>query len=328
MKKNIVYLNLDDLQKLYGLSPKLLKKLKKKRKKRKKGQKGIKFDKIKDSQMPGVQYQSFKNNNSNLDTQFLKDQIKSIEDKQNKLLITDVQPNMVNNKLLMDLKQDNANIKTGLVKMYNDAGSSYNYTYDAINELQSSIKSIKNNLTDPFYKKSGNFTVNTRDNIGDFSNNNNLSDPNQKEEDKQTYNRLSQISEEIETPSLFTNIELSSLFYDEVPDVMQPNTEQEKPEVITENITEDLPDETLSFSSKKDRVTSEKNHFSDETASFIEEEKEIINDKLEFVTPTKLPNEDGRTYKGRVEYERKKFYGEPIRADQRRRYEPKTELFE
>ena len=31
MKKNIVYLNLDDLQKLYGLSPKLLKKLKKKR---------------------------------------------------------------------------------------------------------------------------------------------------------------------------------------------------------------------------------------------------------------------------------------------------------
>ena len=133
MKKNIVYLNLDDLQKLYGLSPKLLKKLKKKRKKRKKGQKGIKFDKIKDSQMPGVQY--FKTNNSNLDTQFLKDQIKSIEDKQNKLLITDIQPNMVNNnKLLMDLKQDNENIKSGLRKMYNDAGSSYNYTYDAINE--------------------------------------------------------------------------------------------------------------------------------------------------------------------------------------------------
>ena len=307
MKKNIVYLNLDDLQKLYGLSPKLLKKLKKKKKKRKKGQKGIKFDKIKDSQMPGVQYQSFKNNNSNLDTQFLKDQIKSIEDKQNKLLITDVQPNMVNNKLLMDLKQDNANIKTGLVKMYNDAGSSYNYTYDAINELQSSIKSIKNNLTDPFYKKSGNFTVNTRDNIGDFSNNNNLSDPNQKEEDKQTYNRLSQISEEIETPSLFTNIELSSLFYDEVPDVMQPIAEQDKPEVITENITEDLPDET---------------------ASFIEEEKEIINDKPEFVAPERQLGEDGRTYKGRVEYERKNFYGEPIRADQRRRYEPKTELFE
>ena len=312
MKKNIVYLNLDDLQKLYGLSPKLLKKLKKKRKKKKKAKKDIQFDKIKDSQMPGVQYQSFKNNNSNLDTQFLKDQIKSIEDKQNKLLITDVQPNMVNNKLLMDLKQDNANIKSGLVKMYNDAGSSYNYTYDAINDLQSSIKSIKNNLTNPFYKKDGNFNVNRQDNVGDFSSNNNLSDPNQKEEDKQTYNRLSQISEEIETPSLFTNIELSSLFYDEVPDVMQPIAEEEKqvtedqPEVITENITEDLPDET---------------------ASFIEEEKEIINDKPEFVKPERQLGEDGRTYNGRVEYERKKFYGEPIRNDQRRRYEPKSELF-
>ena len=306
MKKNIVYLNLDDLQKLYGLSPKLLKKLKKKRKKRKKGQKGIKFDKIKDSQMPGVQY--FKTNNSNLDTQFLKDQIKSIEDKQNKLLITDVQPNMVNNnKLLMDLKQDNENIKSGVRKMYNEVGSSYNYTYDAINDLQSSIKSIKNKLTDPFYKQGGNFNVNRQDNIGDFSNNNNLSDPNQKEEDKQTYNRLSQISEEIETPSLFTNIELISLFYDNTPDVMQPIVEEEKqvnegpPEVITEE------------------------------TSFIEPESEIIGgpviDKPPFVPPEMELGEDGRTYKSRVEYFRKKHYGEKIRASQRRRYEPQEGLF-
>ena len=56
VKKNLIYLTLDDLNKLYGLDGKLLKKLKKKRKKRKKAQKGIKFDKIKDSsQMPGVQ---------------------------------------------------------------------------------------------------------------------------------------------------------------------------------------------------------------------------------------------------------------------------------
>ena len=75
VKKNVIYLNLDDLQKLYGISPKLLKKLKKKRKKRK-SQKGIKFEKIKDSsQMPGVQYF---NNNSNMDTQLLKDQIKKL----------------------------------------------------------------------------------------------------------------------------------------------------------------------------------------------------------------------------------------------------------
>ena len=111
---------MDDLQKLYGISPKLLKKLKKKRKKMKKAQKGIKFEKIKDSsQMPGVQY--LNNNASNSDTQFLKDQIKSLQDKQekqNKLLITDVQPNLVNNKLLIDLKQDNEKIKQGVIKMY------------------------------------------------------------------------------------------------------------------------------------------------------------------------------------------------------------------
>ena len=48
VKKNVIYLTLDDLNKLYGLDGKLLKKLKKKRKKRK-VQKGIKFEKIKDS---------------------------------------------------------------------------------------------------------------------------------------------------------------------------------------------------------------------------------------------------------------------------------------
>ena len=154
------------------------------------------------SQMPGVQYFT---NNSNMDTQFLKDQIKKVEDKQNKLLITDMQPNLVNNRLLMDLREDNETIKSGLVKMYNNAGASYNYTYDAINELQSSISNMKNNdgqemaervfniLTDPNFKVKGNFEVNKQDNIGDFSNNNNLKDPNIIEQQKQTNNRLSEI---------------------------------------------------------------------------------------------------------------------------------------
>ena len=61
---------------------------------------------------------------------------------------------------------------------------------------------------------------------------------------------------------------------------------------------------------------------------FIESEKEMIDDKSEFVPPERQPGEDGRTFNGRVQYERKKFYGEPIRAEQRKRYEPKPELFE
>ena len=54
VKKNLIYLNLDDLQKLYGLDGKLLKKLKKKRKKRKKGQKSIKFDKSRISKRDNI----------------------------------------------------------------------------------------------------------------------------------------------------------------------------------------------------------------------------------------------------------------------------------
>jgi hypothetical protein len=165
VKKNLIYLTLDDLNKLYGLDGKLLKKLKKKRKKRKKAQKRIKVDKIKDSQMPGVQYF---NNNSNMDAQFLKDQIKTLQDKQNKLLITDIQPNLVNNRLLMDLKQDNEYIKQDMVKMYGNASDTFNYIYDQFEELKS-----KNNDA---------FTVNYNDNIGDFSNTPNWNDPKQLDE--------------------------------------------------------------------------------------------------------------------------------------------------
>jgi hypothetical protein len=320
---------LDDLQKLYGLDGKMLKKLKKKRKKRKKGQKGIKFDKSKDSQMLGVQH--FKTNNSNLDTQFLKDQVKSLEDKQNKLLITDIPPNMVNNKLLMDLKQDNDSIKKNMNIMYKQAEDTFYYLYDSIGDFSNNNKPtnydeqeqkerVKNNLTDPLiYTLVGDYTVNTRDSIGDFSSNNNLSDPNQKEEDNQTNNRLSQISGEIETPSIFTDTELSSLFYDVNTSNVMPSITEDPPEDIKESITE----ETLSFSSKKDRVTSEKNVFSDETP-FIEPQEEILNDQVidkpPFVPPERKIRENGNSYKARVEYFRKLYYGEPVTEYSIRRY--------
>ena len=310
VKKNLIYLNLDDLQKLYGLDGKLLKKLKKKRKKRKKGQKGIKFDKIKDSQMPGVQY--FKTNNSNLDTQFLKDQIKSLEDKQNKLLITNVQPNMVNNNnLLMDLKQDNDSIKKNMNIMYKQAEDTFKYLYDSIGDFsnynkptnydeQEQKERVKNNLTNPNYDYTlvGDYTVNTRDSIGDFSSNNNLSDPNQKEEDNQTNNRLSQISGEIETPSIFTETELSSLFYGDNTSNVMPSITEDPPEDIKESITEETP--------------------------FIEPQEEILNDQVidkpPFIPPERRTRENGNTYNARVEHFRKLYYGEPVTEYSIRRY--------
>lgn len=281
VKKNVIYLTLDDLNKLYGLDGKLLKKLKKKRKKRK-SQKGIKFEKIKDSsQMPGVQY--LNNNASNSDTQYLKDQIKSLQDKQNKLLITDMQPNLVNNRLLMDLKQDNEKVKKGMVKMYTDASDTFNYIYDQFEELKS-----KNNDA---------FTVNYNDNIGDFSNKPNWNDPKQLDEKKQTDNSLSNKSESIETPSLFTDIELDSLFYDDnTSNVMDPPTE-DKP-VNDDQQPEDVPEDIT------------------EETSFIEP----VIDKPPFVPPKRNHKENLHAYNARVEYFRKLYYGERVSGYSMRRY--------
>jgi hypothetical protein len=300
----VIYLTLDDLNKLYGLDGKLLKKLKKKRKKRK-SQKGIKFEKIKDSsQMPGVQYF---NNNSNMDTQFLKDQIKSLQDKQNKLLITDMQPNLVNNRLLMDLKQDNEKVKQGMVKMYTDASDTFNYIYDQFEELKSNNK---NNDA---------FTVNYNDNIGDFSNSPNWTDPKKIDEEKQTYNTLSQKSESYRTPDYLPySDDLSSLFYDDnTSDVMVPPTEDkpvnddQQPEIIKDDTIDETQEEMISGPVI-------------EPPPFIEEEKEIISDpvvedkpkikkkKKSFKPPQRIAGEHGNAYNARVEHFRKVHDGEEV----------------
>ena len=150
---------------------------------------------------------------------------------------------MVNkNNLLMDLKQDNDNIKKAMNIMYKQAGNTFNYLYDSIGDFSNNNKPtnydeqeqkerVKNNLTDPNYDYTlvGDYTVNTRDSIGDFSSNNNLSDPNEQEEDKKTYNRLSQISGDIEDNSSFFEADYSPLFYDgNTSNVMQPIAEEEK----------------------------------------------------------------------------------------------------
>lgn len=292
VKKNQIYLTLDDLNKLYGLDGKLLKKLKKKRKKRKKTQKGIKFEKIKDSsQMPGVQY--FTNNASNSDTQYLKDQIKSLQDKQekqNKLLITDVQPNLVNNRLLTDLKQDNENIKNAMNIMYKQAGETFNYLYDSIED---------------FSNNKGGFTVNYNDNIGDFSNLPNWTDPKETDEKKQTNNTLSNKSESYETPYYIPRVDINSYFYDDnTSGVMEPNTEEKQ--VNDDQQPDDIIEET-----KEDIIEDTK-----EETPFIEPQKEIISDpftdKPPFVPPAREKDEHPATYKARVEFLRKLYYGLPI----------------
>jgi hypothetical protein len=292
VKKNLIYLTLDDLNKLYGLDGKLLKKLKKKRKKRRKSSKNIKFDKIKDSsQMPGVQYLT--NNASNSDTQFLKDQIKTIQDKQNKLLITDVQPNLVNNnKLLLDLKKDNDEMKNAINIIYKEGGQTFNYLYDSIEDLNK-----KNN--------NAGYTVNYNDNIGDFSQKSNWVDPKQVDEEKQTNSTLNTISESIKTPNIeFTENENSLFYGDNTSNVMEPitedklNNDDQQPEDIPEDTKEDTKEDT----------------------PFIEPQEEIISDKPPFVPPPQKRKEHGAAYKARVEHFRKLYYGEPVSEYSIRRY--------
>ena len=302
VKKNIIYLTLDDLNKLYGLDGKLLKKLKKKRKKRKKTQKGIKFEKIKDSsQMPGVQYFT---NNSNMDTQFLKDQIKKLEDKQNKLLITDMQPNLVNNRLLMDLKEDNKNIKSDMLKIYGDASNTFNFIYDQFEELKSN--------------NNAGYTVNYNDNIGDFSNNPNWTNPKVTDENKQINNTLSQKSESYETTDYVPDVDLNELFYgDNTSDVMEPPTYDQQPEDIPEQFIESQ-EEMIS-----DPV------IENQQPPFIEEEEDEIIDeppkikkkkKKPFKPPPKDMREHGNAYNARVEHFRKIYNGEEVTEWAIRRY--------
>jgi hypothetical protein len=272
-----------------------------------------------------------------------------------------MQPNLVNNRLLMDLQQDNEIIKTGLVKMYNNAGASYNYTYDAINELQSSISNMKNKdgqemaerviniLTDPNFKVKGNFEVNKQDNIGDFSNDNNLKDPYIIEQQKQTNNRLSEISDSIE-PSLFDDAPvLSSLFYDDnTSDVITEQQLNEDPSFIEpqDDIKEDAPpfiepqEETITESIDVKQpvynLRSTSNQKAEPTNKKVEpnkKKKSKTNNTITdgtippFVAPPKSKDMTAITYNAYVEYLRKKHYGEKIRANQKARWEPMEELF-
>jgi hypothetical protein len=236
-----------------------------------------------------------------MDTQFLKDQIKKLEDKQNKLLITDMQPNLVNNnRLLMDIKQDNENIKSDIVKMYGDASNTFNYIYDQFEELKSN--------------NNAGYTVNYNDNIGDFSNLPNWTDPKATDENKQTNNTLSQKSESYETPDYFPDVDLNELFYgDNTSDVMEPPTEDkpvnddQQPEIIKDDTIDETQEEMISGPVI-------------EPPPFIEEEKdEIINEppkikkkKKTFKPPPKIAGEHGNAYNARVEHFRKVYDGEEV----------------
>jgi hypothetical protein len=239
-----------------------------------------------------VQYST--NNASNSETQFLKDQIKTIQDKQNKLLITDMQPNLVNNnKLLLDLKKDNDEMKKAINIIYKEGGQTFNYLYDSIEDLNK-----KNN-------NNAGYTVNYNDNIGDFSNKPNWTNPKQLDEEKQTNSTLNTISESIKTPNIeFTENENPLFYGDNTSNVMEPITEDKLNN--DDQQPEDIPEDTIDDTK--------------EDTPFIEPQEEIISDKPPFVPPPRKQGEHGAAYKARVEHFRKLYYGEPVSEYSIRRY--------
>jgi hypothetical protein len=334
MKKNIVYLTLDDLKKLYDIDPKLIKKIKKKRKRRRKLKKklgeSIKFDKIKEGSMQGVTYstQPLTRNTSTIDirdAEILKEQIKAIKDKEknNPLLLTDVPPNLVgNDNLLKEIE----NIKKGINIMYKEGAETFNYLFDNIGDVTYKNKPINydeldrnervnNNLTNPVYdyKYDGDDLSIYTDNVGDFTNTNTFNDPIQIEEEKQIKNSLSQISGSTETPPFVLDIEINPLFYQEQSDVLQP-VEQSVEKTIEPTI-EPTIEQTIEQPIVKP------------IEEATEQSEEQINppEILTFIPPERKKNEHKATYKARVEYERAKFYGEPVSDYSRRRYERKPE---
>ena len=61
-----------------------------------------------------------------------------------------------------------------------------------------------------------------------------------------------------------------------------------------------------------------------EKVPFIEPQKEILNDQVidkpPFAPPERKTKENGNSYKARVEYFRKLYYGEPVTDNSIRRY--------
>jgi hypothetical protein len=335
MKKNIVYLTLDDLKKLYDIDPKLIKKIKKKRKRRKKLKKklgeSIKFDKIKEGPMMGVQYfnQPLTRNTSTIDVrdaQLLKEELKAIKDKPNPLMITDIPPNLVNNNEIIKRIEDiDKNLKLGINTLAKEGAEAFNYLFDVYGDITYKNKPIdyeeldrnekvNNNLTKPIIYDDdiSVYTVDTEDNIGDFSNKNMFIDPVKKEEEKQTKNSLSQISGSIEAPLFESDIETNPLFYQEQSEVLEPieqPVERTTEQTIVQSIVKPI-EETIVEENKEITPTDQS----------FEEEKPI------FIPPPRLKNEHKAKYDARTEYQRKLFYGLPVTNYSQKRYGKKENI--
>ena len=139
MSKSKVYLSLDDLHKLYGISPEVIKQIKKKRRKRKK-RKQLKDNKLaSENKSTNEQMKGYSMSKSNaLEEMKIESHLKSI-DNQNKRFEQEVKPDILEPDEISFLQQMKNEIKTGDIK---------------INKTKTGLSFLKPSLKQPRYKKS------------------------------------------------------------------------------------------------------------------------------------------------------------------------------
>ena len=312
--KNTVYLSLDDLEKLYGIDKKIMKKIKKKQKKRRKKNK-MRQKKDRTTQetnqynlpqqmMNGISYKyAMPTQNTSLidnrEAQMIKEQIEALK-KNNRLQIADVPENFVNNQSNKQILDELENVKFGMKKIRQDGAETFNYLFDT---------------------------------IGDFHQPINFRSPVEEEEEKQNKSRLSSLMYKYEQPEIEMTAMLSPNFYQQVEQPPDFNTEasdimnDDESNVTYGNITArddesgfDQPADDKSYAgtnSNRDDVSI----LTDENfnAESIAPPPEVVISA--FVPPPQEDDEPRRTYNSRVNYLRKVHNRQPISRYFKKRWE-------
>lgn len=316
-QKNTYTMSLSELSKLYNIDKKVLKKILKKIKKNKKKKaksktkskaksQTIKFNEKKPQEDNRITYSYGKKEDTSKESNQLQTVIKNsaidprdigiLTDKikdlglQNKLLITDVVPNLVNTSKTESVNLFNQ-MNTRFDKLTGDATQKFQYLFD---------------------------------NFGDWNDVRQLTNPEENEIQKQTTNSLSNLPTTYNI-RLGENIDEDPLFYKEPNDTLQiPPVENVTS--IEENIP-DVQEEEKQDITKVEDVEKIKveDVEEDEEEDVIEPPKPRLKEfeftpPIGFTVPERGKDEDKRQYGFRVQHYIKKFNNEPISKSSEKKY--------
>ena len=310
--ENNYSISLSELSKLYKIDKKVLKKIiktigkikKKKAKSKKVKSQPMKFSKKKQQQDNQITYSYGSEKkieapaqsqlqtvikNSGMDPRdvaIIYDKIKDLN-LQNKLLVTDVVPNLVNTS-----KTESA---------------------DLFNQMNTRVDTLTEAARLRF-----NFLL---DNVGDWNDKRKFTNPVQKEERDQISNRLSNIATTYDIRVGEDTEDLNPSFYDE----QQDDTFQMPPvqeEIIKEKQDIPIPEEIVPPVVEDEKQDVEEEDVEDVEEDVIPKQKKDyeFDPPIGFVVPKQKKSEDIRQYGYRVQYYIKKFNNEPVSKSSEKKY--------